>query len=86
MGGFLFVAKQKFLPGTELSFIFNKSKKPVIITAQVCKLRPVRAEGYYGHGCQFVNLSPSVESSVCNFVFEAEALQARKQKDLSQPQ
>lgn len=82
IGGFLFVADRRFPPGARLSFIFSHIKNPVIVTAKVCKLRPVRAKGCYGHGCQFVNLPPSAESAICNFVFEEEALQARKRRNM----
>ena len=80
-GGFLFVSKKKYEPGTVLSAIFAKARTPVCITAQIQKLRPVRKEGLYGYGCQFTNLSPSAESMVRNFVFQTETLHAKAVKE-----
>ena len=80
-GGFQFVSKQKFEPGTKLTTIFTSIKTPIAITACIQKLRPVRKEGLYGYGCQFLNLPPRAETLIRNFVFQTEAIQAKAKKE-----
>lgn len=80
-GGFQFVSKQKFEPDTPLTTIFTSIKTPVCITARIQKLRPVRRDGIYGYGCQFIDLPPKVEMLIRNFVFQTGTLQAKAQKE-----
>lgn len=80
-GGFQFISKQKFKPDTTLTTIFTSIKTPVCITARIQKLRPVRKEGFYGYGCQFLNLPPKAEMLIRNFVFQTGALQAKTKKE-----
>lgn len=76
-GGFLFISDQEFEPGATLSYIFSDINKPVFIRARIQRRRPVRREGVYGYGCQFIELSPEAESKIRNFVYQTEILQAR---------
>ena len=79
-GGFQFVSRQMFQPGTILSVIFPELKSP-LITARIQKMRPVRREGLHGYGCQYVELSPKAEALIRNYVFRTEVLQAKAKKE-----
>lgn len=81
-GGFQFVSKEKFQPGTMVSAIIPSLKEPVHITACIQKQRPVRREGLYGYGCQFINLQPRAEMLIRNYVFQTEVLQAKAKKEI----
>lgn len=83
-GGFQFVSKEKFRTGTFVSTIFPCFKLPVTITACIQKQRPVRREGLYGYGCQFIDLSPKAETLIRNYVFQTEVLQAKAKKELEE--
>lgn len=83
-GGFQFVSKQKFQPGTMVSAIIPSLKEPVHITACIQKQRPVREEGIYGYGCQFINLQPRAEMLIRNYVFQTEVLQAKAKKEMEE--
>lgn len=83
-GGFQFVSKQKFQPGTRVSSIIPSLKEPVHITARIKKQRPVRREGLYGYGCQFIDLSPKAEMLIRNYVFQTEVLQAKAKKEIEE--
>lgn len=80
-GGFQFVTRQKLKPDTPFTSIFTSIKTPVCITARIQKQRPVRKEGVYGYGCQFIDLPPKIEMLVRNFVFQTEALQAKAKRE-----
>ena len=80
-GGFQFVSKQVFEPGTTLTTMFTQARTPVCISACIQKLRPVRREGLNGYGCQFNNLTPNAETLIRNFVFQTEAIQAKAKKE-----
>ncbi len=79
-GGFQFVSKQRFQPGTVLSVIFPELKSP-LITACIQKMRPVRREGLYGYGCQYIDLPPKAEALIRNYVYQTEVLQAKARKE-----
>lgn len=76
-GGFMFVSEETWETGTTLSFIFSAGKTPAYVAAVIKKIRPTRFESLKGYGCQFINLTPSAESAVRNFVFQEEVLQRR---------
>lgn len=76
-GGLLFISKRKFDPGTVLSIIFSAMKTPVCISLCIKKQRPIRREGFYGYGCQFINLPAGIESTIRNFVFRTQILQSK---------
>lgn len=81
-GGFQFISKHKFEPGTNLSTVFSSGiRTPACITACIQKQRPVRQKGVYGYGCQFINLPQSTEALIRNFVFQTELLQAKAKKE-----
>lgn len=81
-GGFQFISKEKFEPGTSLSTILSSGiKTPACITARIQKQRPVRQKGVYAYGCQFINLPKNVEAMIRNFVFQTEVLQAKAKKE-----
>ena len=75
-----FVSKQRFQPGTVLSVIFPELKSP-LITACIQKMRPVRREGLYGYGCQYIDLPPKAEALIRNYVYQTEVLQAKARKE-----
>lgn len=77
-GGFMFVSEETWETGTTLSFIFSAGKTPAYVAAIIKKIRPTRFENLKGYGCQFINLTPSAESAVRNFVFQEEVLQRRR--------
>lgn len=80
-GGFLFISDQKQEPGAALSIVlFNSSRDPLLVRARIRKRRPVRQEGVYGYGCEYIGLPSQAESRILNFVFNTEVLQA-KSKD-----
>lgn len=83
-GGFQFVSKEKFQPGTVVSTIIPSVKSSAYITARIKKQRPVRREGVYGYGCQFVNLQPGAEMAIRNYVFQTEVLQAKAKKEIEE--
>lgn len=79
-GGFLFISDKKYKPGDTLSAILFNSRDPLLVRARIRKLRPVRQEGVYGYGCEYIDLSSQAEARIRNFVFHTEVLQA-KSKD-----
>lgn len=83
-GGFQFVSKQRFQPGTIVSTIIPSIKSSIYITARIKKQRPVRREGLYGYGCQFINLHPGAEMAIRNYVFQTEVLQAKARKEIQE--
>lgn len=76
-GGFLFVSDKKYNPGDTLSAILLNSRDPLLVHSRIRKLRPVRREGLYGYGCEYIDLSPQAEARIRNFVFQTEVLQAK---------
>lgn len=76
-GGFLFISEKKYQPGDTLSVILFNSRNPLLVRARIRKLRPVRREGLYGYGCEYIDLSSQAESRILNFVFHTEVLQAK---------
>lgn len=80
-GGFLFISAQKYEPGAALSIVlFRSSRDPLLVRARIRKRRPVRQEGVYGYGCEYIDLPSQAESRILHFVFHTEVLQA-KSKD-----
>ncbi len=77
-GGFMFASEEDWEIGTTLSFIFSAGKTPAYVAAMIKKIRPTRFENLKGYGCQFINLTPSAEAAVRNFVFQEEVLQRRR--------
>lgn len=77
-GGFMFVSEEAWEAGTTLSYIFSAGKTPAYVAAVIKKIRPTRFENLKGYGCQFINLTPSAEAAVRNFVFQEEVLQRRR--------
>ena len=76
-GGFLFVSKKEFTPGDTLSALLPDARDPVFVKARIQKRRPVRREGIFGYGCQFLNLTASAEAKIRKFVYQTEVLQAK---------
>lgn len=76
-GGFLFVSDKKYNPGDTLSAILLNSRDPLLVHSRIRKLRPVRREGLYGYGCEYMDLTPQAEARIRNFVFHTEVLQAK---------
>lgn len=83
-GGFQFVSKQKFEPGSIVFTIFPGFKAPLNIKARIEKQRPVRREGLYGYGCRFIDLSPKAETMIRNYVYQTEVLQAKARKEIEE--
>lgn len=80
-GGFLFISDRKYEPGETFSIIlFNSSRDPLLVRSRIRKLRPVRPEGLYGYGCEYIDLAPQAESRIRNFVFHTEILQAKSKE------
>ncbi len=77
-GGFLFISENKYEPGDTFSIVlFHSSREPLLVQARIRKLRPVRQEGIYGYGCEYIGLPSHAEARILNFVFQTEVLQAR---------
>ncbi|HCT92847.1 MAG TPA: PilZ domain-containing protein [Lachnospiraceae bacterium] len=76
-GGFLFVSKTEFTPGDTLSALLPDARDPVFVKARIQKRRPVRREGLFGYGCQFLNLTAKAEGKIRKFVYQTEVLQAK---------
>lgn len=76
-GGFLFVSKKEFTPGDTLSALLPDARDPVFVKARIQKRRPVRREGLFGYGCQFMNLTARAEAKIRKFVYQTEVLQAK---------
>jgi hypothetical protein len=76
-GGFLFVSKREFTPGDTLSAILPDARDPVFVKARIQKRRPVRKEGVFAYGCQFLNLTAKAEAKIRKFVYQTEVLQAK---------
>lgn len=82
-GGFLFVSKREFTPGDTLSALLPDTRDPVFVKARIQKRRPVRKEGLFGYGCQFLNLTPQAEAKIRKFVYQTEVLQAKVREQKS---
>lgn len=76
-GGFLFVSKTEFTPGDTLSAVLPDAREPLFVKARIQKRRPVRREGLFGYGCQFLNLTAKAEAQIRKFVYQTEVLQAK---------
>ncbi|MCI8639967.1 MAG: PilZ domain-containing protein [Coprococcus sp.] len=76
-GGFLFVSRKEFTPGSVISAILPDAREPVFIKALIRKRRPVRKDGLFGYGCQFIEMSARAEAKVRQFVFQTELLQSK---------
>ena len=76
-GGFLFVSKKEFTPGDTLSALLPDARDPVFVKARIQKRRPVRREGIFGYGCQFLDLTARAEAKIRKFVYQTEVLQAK---------
>lgn len=76
-GGFLFVSDKKYNPGDTLSVVLFDSRDPLLVRARIRKLRPVRKEGRYGYGCEYIDLNPQAEARIRSYVFQTELLQVR---------
>ncbi|EOS35233.1 PilZ domain-containing protein [Lachnospiraceae bacterium] len=76
-GGFLFVSDQKYKPGDTLSVVLFDSRNPLLVKARIRKLRPVRKEGRYGYGCEYIDLNSQSEARIRNYVFQTEVLQMK---------
>ncbi len=76
-GGFLFVSKKEFTPGAVISAILPDAREPVFIKAKIRKRRPIRRDGLFGYGCQFIEMSARAEAKVRQFVFQTELLQSK---------
>lgn len=76
-GGFLFVSDKKYQPGDTLSVVLFDSRDPLLVKARIRKLRPVRKEGRYGYGCEYIDLNPQAEARIRNYVFHTEVLQVK---------
>lgn len=76
-GGFLFVSDRKYKPGDTLSVVLFDSRNPLLVNARIRKLRPVRREGRYGYGCEYIGLNPQAEARIRNYVFHTEVLQVK---------
>ena len=76
-GVFLFVSDKKYQPGDTLSVVLFDSRNPLLVKARIRKLRPVRKEGRYGYGCEYIDLNPQAEARIRNYVFHTEVLQVK---------
>lgn len=76
-GGFLFVSDKKYTPGDTLSVVLFDSRTPLLVKARIRKLRPVRREGRYGYGCEYIDLNSQAEARIRSYVFQTEVLQIK---------
>lgn len=76
-GGFLFVSDKKYNPGDTLSAVLFDQRNPLLVKARIRKLRPVRREGRYGYGCEYIDLNPQAEARIRSYVFQTELLQVK---------
>lgn len=76
-GGFLFVSDKKYNPGDTLSAVLFDQRNPLLVRARIRKLRPVRREGRYGYGCEYIDLNPQAEARIRSYVFQTELLQVK---------
>lgn len=76
-GGFLFVSDKKYHPGDTLSAVLFDQRNPLLVRARIRKLRPVRREGRYGYGCEYIDLNSQAEARIRSYVFQTELLQVK---------
>ena len=77
-GGFRFVSEEDVPEGMGVSFLFTLGKLPVFITGDIKHQYPSGEGGLKSYGCQFVNLPPTTESVVRNFVFHEEVVRRKR--------
>lgn len=70
--GMFFVSKTQFSPGQKFDFIFDQTNMPFLIQAEI--VREQKDGEYIGYGCKFLDLSPSRESIVRQYVYKMQIL------------
>ena len=68
-GGVGIVTDYKLLPGREYEFVFDLGRDPDILTVVVIRKASIMVSNKPLYGCQFVELHPTQESQVREYVF-----------------
>ena len=83
-GGVFLAADQKMNPGQLISFRHAFKEEPVEFSVRVIRRQEILAQGGYGYGCQFVDLSSRDESDIRKFVYNKQIEKQLKRKTRNQ--
>ncbi len=84
-GGIFLLADQKMNPGQAISFRHAfKDGDPVEFGVRVIRRQEILAQGGYGYGCQFMDLSAQDEADIRKFVYNKQIEKQLRRKTRNQ--